>query len=160
MAKVVPGRRSADDGAVVVFLIGMRVNRWWALRSWWPVASAMPRMLRELASDPSSGLLAYRLAVGPGGPLVVQYWRSADDLLDYALDAGREHRPAWKAFNERARSSRGAVGIWHETYAVPAGAHESVYVDVPAAGLAAAVGSVPTARRGDSARERLARRAA
>jgi hypothetical protein len=32
----------------------------------------------------------------------------------------------------------GAVGLWHETYHVRAGEHESVYVNLPVFGLAAA----------------------
>lgn len=143
------------DG-VVVFLIGLRINRWWSLRHWWPAFVAMPRMLRELDATPGSGLLGYRLLLGAGGPTVVQYWRDLDALLAYATDVDREHRPAWRAFNERARRSAGAAGIWHETYAVPAGGHESMYVDMPVSGLAAATRHVPVAARGDRARDRLA----
>jgi hypothetical protein len=66
------------------------------------------------------------------------------------------HRPAWAAFNARARKAAGAVGVWHETFAVPAGGHESIYVAMPPTGLAAATGVVPVARRGESARERMA----
>lgn len=142
------------DGDVVVFLIGMRVNRWRAVRAWWPVFRAMPRMLEELSTDANSGLLGYRLTVGAGGPFVVQYWRSVEHLLRYAHDPSAEHRPAWKAFNAGARTSGGAVGIWHETYAVPAGGHESVYVAVPVSGLAEATAAVPVTSGRDSAGQR------
>ncbi|WP_422125626.1 monooxygenase family protein [Streptomyces caatingaensis] len=54
------------------------------------------------------------------------------------------------------RSSGGAVGIWHETYVVPAGAYESVYVDMPPAGLAEVRGVEPVGRRGERAAQRLA----
>ena len=144
------------DGDLVVFLIGMRVGRWWAVRAWWPVFTAMPRMLRELSTDHDSGLLGYRLTLGAGGPLVVQYWRSLDDLLRYAHDPDALHRPAWKAFNAGARRAGGVVGIWHETYVVRAGAHESVYVDMPVSGLAKATASVPVTTARDTARDRLA----
>ena len=161
MARYELGRfTDGHDGEVVVFLIGMRVNRWRSLRSWWPPFMAMPRMLRELSRDPDSGLLGHRLLIGAGGPLVVQYWSSVEALLAYAQDQGAEHRPAWRRFNERARRSAGAVGIWHETYLVAPGAHETMYVDLPASGLAAATSRVPVGTRGDSARERLARAAA
>ena len=130
-----------DDGTrVVVFLIGMRVNRWRRVRAWWPVLTAMPRMLRELYADPASGLLGHRLLLGAGGPVVVQYWRDRDSLFAYARDPGRQHRPAWQRFNAAARTSGGAVGIWHETFDVPAGGSESIYVDMPVSGLAAALG--------------------
>lgn len=156
MAEVVQGRTTdGHEGEVVVFLIGMRVNRWRAAREWVPVARAMGPMLRELSSDPTSGFLGYQMAVASRGPLLVQYWRSTEHLLDYALSAHGAHRPAWRAFNERARAGSGAVGIWHETYAVPAGAHESVYAWMPATGLARASGQVPVERRGHTARERL-----
>ena|SRR5689334_10158234 len=131
-----------DDGTgVVVFLLGMRVNRWHRVRAWWPVLMAMPRMLRELYADPASGLLAHRMTLSADGPLVVQYWRDREHLTAYARDAGRGHRPAWQKFNASARRSGGAVGIWHETYDVPAGASESIYVDLPVRGLAAATGA-------------------
>jgi hypothetical protein len=128
-----------DDGTgVVVFLIGMRVNRWRRVGAWWPVFAAMPRMLRELYADPDSGLLAHRMTLSADGPLVVQYWRDREALIAYARDPNRGHRPAWRRFNTAARASGGAVGIWHETYDVPFGASESIYVDVPLRGLAAA----------------------
>ncbi len=45
------------DGEFVVFLIGMRVNRWWKVLQWLRVALAMPRMLRELHGKPELGFL-------------------------------------------------------------------------------------------------------
>ncbi|CAM5694173.1 hypothetical protein SANTM175S_00904 [Streptomyces antimycoticus] len=43
------------------------------------------------------------------------------------------------------REGRGKVGFWHETYAVPAGAHEAVYVNMPAFGLGKATKMVRSA---------------
>jgi hypothetical protein len=101
------------DGEVVVFLIGMRINRLWKIHKWLPVARAMPQMLRELTADPESGLLGFESWVG--NPTVsLQYWRSFEHLERYAKDSARLHRPAWAAFN-RAVASNGDVGIWHET---------------------------------------------
>ncbi|MFD0382556.1 DUF4188 domain-containing protein [Streptomyces stramineus] len=147
------------EGDVVVFLIGMRVNRWRSVRQWLPVLAAMPRMMRELAREEGSGLRGYRpLGGGPRNFGVVQYWDSREKLLAYASAPDKEHRPAWAAFNRRARGGRGAVGIWHETYVVP-GSYESVYVGMPESGLGAAYGVEPVARRGERAADRLARRA-
>ena len=42
----------ASEEPVVVFLIGMRVNRWWKVRQWLRTALAMPRMLSELEAHP------------------------------------------------------------------------------------------------------------
>ncbi|WP_340563699.1 DUF4188 domain-containing protein [Streptomyces sp. GSL17-111] len=147
---------AAADGGVTVFMVGMRINRPLAVRSWWPVFTAMPRMLRELSGDRESGMLGFRLL--NGGPrvlYVVQYWSSHEKLTAYASAQDREHRPAWTAFNRRARRAAGAVGLWHETYVVPAGAHESVYVSMPPFGLGAATGVIPVGRTGERAAARL-----
>ncbi|WP_180357275.1 DUF4188 domain-containing protein [Streptomyces sp. TLI_146] len=155
--KPIEGRMTAAaEGDMVVFLIGMRINRFRALRSWLPVTAAMPRMLKELVKDEDSGLLGFQpVLAGPRTLAVVQYWESKEKLLAYASAQGKEHRPAWAAFNRRARGAKGAVGIWHETYVVPAGSHESVYVGMPAFGLGKATGVVPVGRRGDRAADRL-----
>ncbi|UYQ64620.1 DUF4188 domain-containing protein [Streptomyces peucetius] len=151
------GRTTArSQGGVTVFLIGMRINSLVAVRSWWPTLMAMPRMLKELSSDSGSGMLGYRLLLGgPRLVCVVQYWESQDKLLAYASATGKEHRPAWAAFNRRMRQGRGKVGFWHETYVVPAGSYESVYVNMPAFGLGAATGTVPVELRGERAADRL-----
>ncbi|MDQ2756687.1 MAG: DUF4188 domain-containing protein [Actinomycetota bacterium] len=153
MARVQPGRTTHDhEGAVAVFLIGVRFNRLHRVDQWWPVLLAMPRMLTELyrAQEAATrgegadlGFLDARTLLDGRGVMVVQYWRSAADVYAYAADTSHAHRPAWTAFNQRARRAAGAVGIWHETYAVPAGAHESVYVAMPQTGLARATKSVP-----------------
>jgi hypothetical protein len=154
MTDVLPGRMThAHDGDLVVFLIGMRINRPWRLDLWLPVFLAMPAMLAELSKDNDSGLLGYRLTFGAGGPLVVQYWNSHEKLYRYASDRDGTHRPAWAAFNRRVRKAPGAVGIWHETYVVERA--ETIYAGMPASGLAAATSLVPVARRGETARERL-----
>ncbi|MFD7669046.1 DUF4188 domain-containing protein [Streptomyces sp. NPDC059788] len=148
--EVVPGRMRADaDGEVVVFLIGMRINRLRAVGSWLPTLLAMPPMLKELATDPESGLLGYR-ALGGGPRLfgVVQYWESREKLYAYASNPDKKHRPAWTAFNRRARDGKGSVGIWHETYVVPAGAYDTLYNSMPPTGLGAAHGVVALGRRG------------
>jgi Domain of unknown function (DUF4188) len=52
------GRWAATyDGDLIVFLIGMRINRPWKPRQWWPVVTAMPRMLKWLDQHPQAGLL-------------------------------------------------------------------------------------------------------
>ncbi|MCS0635832.1 DUF4188 domain-containing protein [Streptomyces sp. LP05-1] len=145
------------EGDVVVFLIGMRINRWRSVRHWLPVLTAMPRMLRELAREEGGGLLGYgRYASGPRSFTIVQYWESREKLLAYASDPDRRHRPAWAAFNRHARGGAGSVGIWHETYLVPAGSYEAVYHAMPPTGLGEAYGIQPVGRRGERAAERLA----
>jgi hypothetical protein len=154
---VLAGRYTAEigPGGAVVFLIGMRFNRWWRVDKWWPVFLAMPRMLRHLSADPESGLLGYHLWFGRV-PLVVQYWRSIDDLVAFASDSQAPHAVAWREFNRRI-SAGGAVGVWHETYQVLPGRQECVYVNMPSFGLAAATRHVPICPGTGSARARLRR---
>jgi hypothetical protein len=156
-AKPIEGRMTAasEDG-VVVFLIGMRINSFAAPRSWLPVARAMGPMLAELSRERGSGLLHFQFLLGfPRELYLVQYWESQEKLLAYASAPDKEHRPAWAAFNRRLREGRGRVGFWHETYVVPAGSHESIYMNMPAYGLGKATGVVPVGRRGERAAERL-----
>ncbi|MFJ4988849.1 DUF4188 domain-containing protein [Streptomyces sp. NPDC088732] len=156
-AKVLPGRNTAAiESGLVVFHIGLRINRFRALRSWVPAFRSMPKMLRELSEEKSRGLLGYQLLfAGPRDFYVTQYWADKESLLAYAHQQDAVHRPAWAAFNRRARDGKGNVGIWHETFIVSAGSYESVYVDMPEYGLGAATGVVPVGRRGDTAAQRL-----
>jgi hypothetical protein len=156
-----PGRFAADlDQDLVVFLIGTRINRLRAVRSWAPVVAAMPRMLRELLDEPQLGLLGARTFVSGRTILVVQYWASIEQLQRFATAPDHEHLPAWRAFNRRVADRRGDVGIFHETYRVSAGSYESLYADMPVFGLAAASRHVPADRLGRSARRRLLREGA
>ena len=157
MATNHPGRCTAEiEGDFVVFLIGMRLNRPWKIYQWWPVFMGMQRMLRELASHPEQGLLGAYTGLLFGGPAVVQYWRSFEHLERFARDPASLHLPAWRWFN-RAMKGSVDVGIWHETYLVPAGRYEDIFGNMPRVGLAAAAGHVPVGRRGLSAAERVGR---
>jgi hypothetical protein len=158
MAKLIAQRMTAQiEGEFVVFLIGMRINRFWKVQKWLPVAMAMPRMLRELSQDPTSGYLGAESWFG-NPTIVLQYWRSFEDLETYAKNPKREHRPAWAAFN-RAVGSGGDVGIWHETYRVRAGDFECVYNNMPAFGLGKATKLVPVHGRLDTAAGRMNQKA-
>lgn len=125
---------------VVVFVIGMRINRWRRVRSWWGAFTAMPRMLAEL-QESDQGLLGVRTYWSGRVFLTVQYWRSAAELGAYARNASMRHVPAWGAFNKDAAGT-GDVGIFHETYVVASAGIESLYGNMPEFGLAAAVGAV------------------
>ncbi|TDW18085.1 DUF4188 domain-containing protein [Kribbella kalugense] len=155
MGDVIQGRQTAAyDGQVVVFLIGMRVNSVLKLREWLPVARAMGPMLRELSKDKASGLLGFRTLPTWRGITLIQYWESVEKLQAFASDTGRTHRPAWVDFFRNSFKG-GAVGIWHETYVVPAGHTETIYGNMPLLGLGRVEGVEPVGKRGDSAAERL-----
>ncbi|MDC5697216.1 DUF4188 domain-containing protein [Intrasporangium calvum] len=153
-----PFRPTTHDhaGSIAVFLIGLRVNHFWRPDLWLPALRAMGPMMTELHAAKAAaargegedlGFLGHRSLIGAGGPTIVQYWRSAEDIYAYSGSGDRAHRPAARAFYERGRRAAGAVGVWHETYAVPAGGHESLYLAMPPTGLAAATGVSELATR-------------
>ncbi|MET9270329.1 DUF4188 domain-containing protein [Kribbella sp. NPDC003557] len=157
MGDVIQGRQTAAyDGELVVFLIGMRVNSVRKVREWVPVARAMGPMLRELSKDKESGLLGFRTLPTWRGITLIQYWESVEKLQAFANDAGRTHRPAWVEFFRNSYKG-GAVGIWHETYVVPAGNTETIYGNMPLLGLGRARGVESVGNRGDTAADRLQR---
>jgi hypothetical protein len=135
MANIIKERMAADiEGDFVVFLIGMRINKFWKVQKWLPVFRAMPKMLKELSANPELGLLGFNLHLGIRNQLVVQYWRSFDHLDAYARNQDAAHLPAWVDFN-RKTGSNGDVGIWHETFVVKAGEYEAIYNNMPQYGL-------------------------
>jgi hypothetical protein len=153
---VVKERMCAEvDGEMVVFLIGMRINKPWKIHKWLPVAIAMPKMLRELGQHPELGLLGAHTWFSRT-VVVLQYWRSIEDLQAYAKNRDSAHLPAWAAFN-RAVGKSGDVGIWHETYRFRAGDYETIYANMPLFGLAKATKSVPATGRRESAAGRMSR---
>ena len=91
--------------------------------------------------------------------MIVQYWRSFEQLEAYARDRDVRHWPAWVAFNKRSGNSREDVGIWHETYRVRAGEYETVYSGMPPIGLGKAGTLVPATGARESARGRMTAKA-
>ena len=141
------------DGEFVVFLIGMRFNQLWKIHKWLPVILAMPKMLKELYTEPKLGLLHHEMWFSRT-IILVQYWRSMDQLMAYAKSKDAEHLPAWRHFN-RAVGTDGSVGIWHETYAVSPGRYETIYANMPPFGLGKAGVLEKAQGKRDSARSRL-----
>jgi len=155
MSKVIPGRYTAQvEGPFVVFIIGMRVNRFFAFRKWVPTAIAMGPMLKTLFTHPEKGFLGAETFISWRGVNTVQYWRSFDDLERFARDKQEPHLSAWKRFN-KAIGTDGSVGIWHETYQVAAGQYEAVYGNMPVYGLAKATEHAPATGRKETARRRM-----
>lgn len=158
----------AYDGPLAVFLIGLRIHQPWRIGVVGQAVRAMPRMIVELEQNKAAargeaeslGYLGSRSTVHLTGTTMIQWWRSTEDLYAYASAADHEHRPAWAEFYKVARSAPKAVTIWHETYDVRPGGAESVYAGAAPFGLGAIAGTIPVARRGEHARERLGRRTA
>ena len=155
MARVQEGRYTAEvDGDFVVFVIGMRINKLWKVHQWLPVARAMGPMMGELMRHPDKGLLGSRTVRSGRTISLIQYWRSFEDLERFARDPDDPHLEAWRRFNRKVGTS-GDVGVYHETYRVPAGQYECVYANMPDIGQAAAGRSVKIGQQTDSARQRI-----
>lgn len=160
MSEIITRRMTAtiDAPEFVIFLIGARVNRWWKVHRWLPVLRAMRRMIRELETNPELGLLGWEQGGGRTS-IMVQYWKSLPQLLDYAKARNAEHLPAWRDFN-RSIGTNGDVGIWHETYVVKPGSYESTYANMPPFGLGRVGTLSPVGKRHagstETAGERLA----
>jgi len=155
MSNVIPGRYTAQiEGPFVVFMIGMRVNRFFAFRKWVPTAMAMNPMLRTLSPPPEKGFLGMQTFLNWRGVTVLQYWRSFDDLERFARSKEEPHLSAWRRFN-KAVGTDGSVGIWHETYQVASGQYETVYNNMPIYGLANATDHLPATGRKETARRRM-----
>ncbi len=155
MSSIFRGRFTAQiDGPFVVFIIGIRISRLWAVHQWLPVARAMGPMVEHLLAHPELGLLHAQPYVYWRGAALVQYWRSFEQLERFARDPAATHLEAWKRFN-RAVGADGSVGIWHETYIVQANQYESVYGNMPQMGLALAGAHLPATGARETARRRL-----
>ena len=155
MAKIFPGRWTArSEESFVVFLIGVRINRLWKVHEWAPVLAAMRPMVRELEAQPELGFLSTIWSIHKDGFMLTQYWRSFDQLIDYAQQKNGLHLQAWRRFYQRSSKS-GAVGIWHETYRVEAGGSECIYANMPRLGLAAWGRHVPAQGALHDARGRM-----
>lgn len=154
MAEIFEKRMTGElRGDFVLFLIGLRFNRLWKIHKWLPVVRSMPRMIRELAVDRESGFLGCEMWFGRT-TIIVQYWRTFDQLESYAKNNSAEHLPAWAAFNRNV-GSNGDVGIWHETFLVREGAYECVYNNMPRFGLAKAGEHIPATGKRQTAAGRM-----
>ncbi|ANA78747.1 DUF4188 domain-containing protein [Paenibacillus glucanolyticus] len=157
MSKVIPGRYTAHiDGPFVVFVIGMRINKWWSVHKWLPVVNAMSPMIQELYRNKEElGFLDGTFHLSWRGVTLIQYWRSFEHLEHYARH-GAKHLTAWRDFNRKVGTG-GDVGIFHESYLIDQGQYECVYNNMPRFGLAKAGAHVPATGRRETASRRLGR---
>lgn len=148
MNRINSGRFTAQaDSPFVVFLIGMRVNQFWAFSKWLPTAQAMPMMLETLYKNPEKGFLGGEQFFRPFPltTLLLSYWDSWENLESFARSPSEPHLQAWRRFN-KAVGGDGSVGIWHETYQIEPGKHKTIYTNMPTFGLAAATNLMPVSR--------------
>jgi hypothetical protein len=118
----------------------------------------MGPMLRLLSKERGRGLMSFTAWVGSSGPMIVQYWRSVEQLEAFARDQSLPHRKAWQRFNEAVGDS-GDVGIWHETFEVRDGNYEVLYGNMPRVGFATAGDYIPVRNSMRTSSQRRARNA-
>lgn len=154
--EVRPGRYTAElsEEGVVVLLIGMRFNHWWRPDKWWFSFYSMIKLLRYLNKG-DEGLLQSRYWFGHT-LLLVQYWRSLDEMMAFATDSKAPHAQVWREFNRRIGND-GSVGIYHETYQIEPGNCEAMYVNMPLFGLGGATRHVAVDKTRETARQRMAK---
>lgn len=156
MGKVVKGRYTAKiNDSFVIFVIGFRINRLWAIHRWVPIIVQMQKMIIELYRNKELGFLDMKFFLSWKGITLIQYWKSFDHLEQYAKK-GQTHLKAWKSFNQKVAKGN-TVGFYHETYIVEPGNYETIYVNMPVYGLARASEHIPVRGKRETASGRLQR---
>ena len=154
MNTILEGRWTArTDEEFVVFIIGMRINKWWMVHRWLPLIRAMGGMIRELSVRPELGFLGGKAWFGRT-IVLIQYWHSFEDLEAYARAKDLSHVPAWADFNRKIGND-GTVGIYHETYRIGPGQYENVFVNMPPTLLGDCATLIEAKGHYASARERI-----
>ncbi len=133
-------------GNFVVFLIGMRVNEPLKIRTWLPFMQAMPKMIKELKNQPETGFLHAEIWYSRTS-IMLQYWRSIEELNAYLQNTQSTDLPAWSTFSQ-ADNSDGVVGVWQEAYIASPGRYDTIYVNMPPFGLGAVAALTPATSLG------------
>lgn len=130
MNEIYEGRWIARlDEPFVVLLIGMRINKPWHVHRWLPLVFQMGQMLRELNTNRAPGFLNGHTWFGRT-TVLIQYWRSMEDLELYATKRHENRTPAWATFNEAVEATD-SVGAYHELYAIEPGRYDNSFINMP-----------------------------
>jgi hypothetical protein len=133
--RIFPGRYTAAyDDDFVIYAFGMRINKPLRVRTWWKAMRTTYTMRQYLRAHPERGNLGFRVALLYGGLAVITFWRSVEDVQEFARNP-ELHLEAWTWFNRAVRET-GEVGMWHEMYKVASGEYEVIYGNMPRVGLA------------------------
>ena len=127
-------RLPEDMAELCLLRLGIQVRRLTAFPYVARLKRAIERSARE-AKDSNAGLLQsdlFRIAWNHFG--LIQYWRSFQDLEAWSHKA--PHADWWREAAERLRT-KGDLGIYHETFLVPAESIESIYMNAMPTGLLA-----------------------
>jgi len=130
---------SVIEGDFVVFLIGARFGHNPFDGANKLVGEPFGEMIKELNQDSESGYLGGdlygSLESSKSSTLMVQYWRSYEQLRHYAQSSLQKHLKAWQQYAKLPDEQQRLAGIWHETYLVRDGEYEAIYVHMPPIGL-------------------------
>lgn len=155
--QVFNGRYTAETSKeFVVFIIGMRVNKWWRIHQWLPVALAMPKMMQALIPNKSLGMIhgEHFFRFFPITTTLISYWETFEQIDHFAHDKNLPHAKAWAQFIKSV-GNNGAVGIYHENYKVKSDSLECVYGNMPQFGLGKAFKHIPVTKENHTARQRM-----
>ena len=139
---------------MVVFGIGMRINRPWAVHRWLKPTINTVRNWWYVQHHRPDGYLNGYLYVYAFGVGMTQYWRDFDALEAYSHATTQPHVVAWRQLARLTKSDQ-TFGYWHETYVVTPENSETIYGSMPRFGLAAAGEHVPVVTASNTARGRL-----
>lgn len=155
MPQSFPGRYTARaDPGTVVFGIGMRINRLWAVHRWLVPTINTARMWWYMQHVRPEGYRNGYLYVYWRGVGMTQYWRDFASLEAFSHDTSQPHLAAWRQLAAQTKTDR-TFGYWHETYRIEPGSYEAIYGSMPRFGLAAAGDHVPIDTATHAARSRL-----
>lgn len=135
--------------------LGLQVRRFGAILEARRLTRAIDRAAAEAIAQGAGLLHSERFLFAWNHYGVLQYWRSFDDLERWSRQP--PHADWWRALAERARR-RDDLGVYHETYAVPRGQVESIYLNCRPVGLAAFGPTAEATGARTTARDRLGRR--
>ena len=130
MNEIYEGRWIARlDEPFVVLLIGIRINKPWHIHRWLPLVFQMSQMLRELNDNGDPGFLGGQTWFGRT-TVLIQYWRSIEELEVYSKAKHKNRTPAWETFN-RAVEGNDSVGVYHEFYSIEEGRYDNTFINMP-----------------------------
>ncbi|MCM2677183.1 DUF4188 domain-containing protein [Alkalicoccobacillus plakortidis] len=121
------------DQPLAVFIIGVKINKLWAVHKWFKSFMSMRPMVAELYQNKAElGFYHTDYFLTWRGITLVQYWDSHESIMSYSR--GAKHLKAWKHFNKSVAADH-SLGIYHEAYTVAAHQYHSVFVNMPEVGL-------------------------
>src|SRR6478735_10496832 len=93
-----------SDVPLAVFIIGVKVNKLWAVHSWLRSVLAMKPMVDELYKNKEElGFYHTEYYLSWRGVTLVQYWKSNEAIMAYSR--GTKHTKAYKLFYQTAASN-------------------------------------------------------